>query len=42
MSVASCLAEGKPLELVGDRLVVGVPDTTIHRELLESPDNRKL
>ena len=42
MSVAACLGEGKLLELVGERLTIGVPDVSLHRELLESADVRKL
>ena len=42
MSVASCLAEGKAIEVLGDRVVVGVPDVSLHRELLDTNDNRRL
>jgi len=42
MSIAACLSATKPLELVGDRLVIGVPEVTLHHELLETPEHRKL
>jgi DNA polymerase III subunit gamma/tau len=42
MAVASCFSSWKPLELVGDRLVMGIPDNTMHRELLDHNGNKKL
>jgi len=41
MSIAACLSSGRPLEVVGERVVVGVPDVALHRELLESAANRQ-